>query len=254
MNRKELQNAVEEKAAQAVELGNQALTAARGYVDQAGDIVVPLAQDAVTKGAQVTADALENLQPHLDDALARIAPAIEVAREKMNDELLPKVSEALHEVAERVAVKDAAEQIAVAAAAVAGKEVVVKKKRSRGRTFLIIGAVAASLAGAVLLVKKLTESKSGWEQHQPSAPTPPPTFNAAQASADMTAEGAPAPDEETAETPVAEDAEAAVEEVTEQVDEHVADEPAEDVAESEDADDAAPAADETAGGDEPFRA
>lgn len=203
MKRNELQHAVEEKAQLAADLGAQAYSAAKAkigpyveqagekigpYVEQASEKVVPLAQDAVTKSAQATAQALESVLPHVDETLAKIAPAIEGAREKMATDIVPSLTDALHGVAKG---KVGAEVESVA-------EQEPAKKKKTGKRFLIFSIVAAGLAGAVVLVKKLTESRSGWEQHTPSSYTPP-TFTTQQADEDMTAEGAPLADDAAAE-------------------------------------------------------
>ncbi|WP_028708151.1 hypothetical protein [Propionicicella superfundia] len=302
MKRKELQDAVEEKAQQAAELGAQACTAAKAkigpyveqagerlgpYVEQAGerigpyveqasekiapyvDKVAPIAQDAVAKSAAATVQALEALQPHIEDALAKIAPAVEDARGKVTTEFMPKVTEVLHEVADRSLVKDAADDVAEAVASVTGSEVdVAQKKGGVGKKILLVGAIAASLAGAVALIKKLTESKSGWQPHSASSYTPP-TFSATQADSDMTAEGAPPVDEspaEQADPAEAQAAEADVEQVAETgADPEAAAEPDEveapddeaeaAEAETDDAEDAPRPVteDDEAGGEEPFR-
>lgn len=234
MKRKELQDAVEEKAQQAAELGAQAYSAAKAkigpyveqagdklspyieqagdkigpYVEQAGDKiapyvdkVAPLAQDAMSKSAAATLQALETLQPHIEEALAKIAPAIEDARGKVTTDLMPRVADILHEVADRPLVKDAAQRLVEAAESLPSVEVEVaeKKKGGAAKKVLLVGGIAVGLAGVLALIKQLTSSRSGWQAHPASTYTPP-TFSAAQADSDMTAEGAP-PVDEPADTP-----------------------------------------------------
>jgi hypothetical protein len=229
LKRKELQDAVEEKAQQAAEFGAQAYSAAKAkigpyveqagdklspyveqagdkigpYVEQAGDKigpyvdkVAPLAQDAVSKSAAATLQALETLQPHIEEALAKIAPAIEDARGKVTTDLMPKVADILHEVADRPLVKDAAQHLTEVAQSLPGVEVELVENKKGGATkkVLLVGGIAVGLAGVLALIKQLTSSRSGWQAHPASTYTPP-TFSATQADADMTAEGAPPVDE-----------------------------------------------------------
>ncbi len=199
MKRKELQKIVEDRAHQAADIGAQALNATvtklSPFVEEAGEKVGPLAHDAKVKSAAVAVAALEALQPHIEDALGKIAPAVEVARERVVDDFMPKVTGALHDAAEHPAAKEAAGRVTAAAAALAGKDVAVteKKKGKAGKTLLVVSLVAAALGGALVLIKKLTGSKSGWEAHTPSPAYTPPKFSNEAASADMTSEGAPEP-------------------------------------------------------------
>lgn len=222
MKRKELQKIVEEKAHQAADIGSQAVTATMTklspYVEQASEKVGPMAHDAKVKSAAIAVQALEAAQPHVEEALGKIAPAVEIAREKVTDDLMPKVTSALHDVAQHPSVKEAKDRVGKAAAALSGKEVVVKKKSSTGKKLLIVSLVGAAIGGAVVLFKKLTASKSGWEAHSPSPAYTPPTFNSDAAEADMTAEGAP-----TDEPPVPEDTDVSAADLAEGASEVAAD-------------------------------
>lgn len=202
MKRKKLQKIVEDRAHQAADLGTSAfqttVTKLSPYVEQAGEKVAqagekvaPLAHDAKVKSAAVAVQALEAVQPHIEDALAKIAPAVEAAREKVTEDLMPKVTHALHDAAEHPVVKEGTGRVTAAAAALAGKEVVVKKKRGVRKTLLVVTLVGAALGGALVLIRKLTESKSGWEAHEPSPAYTPPKFNSDAAAADMASEGGP---------------------------------------------------------------
>lgn len=270
MKRKQVQQTVEDKAQQAADLGAQALSTAKAkigpYVEQASEKVTPLAEkvgplahDAVTKSAQVTVQALDSLQPHIEEAISKIAPVIEDAREKVTGDFLPKVSDVLHETAARPYAFEAN------AASSSEVEVAEKKKGGGAKKFFLFSTIAAGIAGAVLLVKKLTESKSGWEPHTPSSYTPP-TFSTDQAAEDMTAEGSPLaekasdgasePAAKTAEEPLAEAEAAADEEQLANVaanlgiadDELDSDEHADGTAASESADE-----DRSGGDEKPFR-
>ncbi len=183
----------------------QAGEAIAPYVAQANERITPyvekaapIAQEAVSKGASATAQALESLHPHVDDALAKIAPAVEDARAMVSTTIMPKVTEALYEVADR-----SAHQAAIAAGSTEVE--VPKKKGSKAKKFLVITAISAGIVGAVAVFRKLTASKSGWVAHAPSSYTPP-TFNTSTAADDMAAEGGPALEETESELPPTVDA------------------------------------------------
>lgn len=162
-------------------LAQDALHQAQDYITpkvedalhQAQDYITPLAKDARKRGARMAAETMDTLQPRLDDALskvtpavdaayARFAPALDDARSKVQYDLLPKLSEVLHEAAET-------------AARIELPEIVEPQpKRSVWGTIGKLLLAGGLLAGIVFAVKKfLAPADSGWQAHEPSSPYVP---------------------------------------------------------------------------------
>lgn len=208
-------------------LAQDALHQAQDYITpkvedalhQAQDYITPLAKDARKRGARMAAETMDTLQPRLDDALskvtpavdaayARFAPALDDARSKVQYDLLPKLSEVLHEAAET-------------AARIELPEIVEPQpKRSVWGTIGKLLLAGGLLAGIVFAVKKfLAPADSGWQAHEPSSPYVPTATETlvedlSSAAAD-TADAAEAWLEETA--PRVEDAADAAKDVADDV-------------------------------------
>ena len=112
--RKNLESVVGDTTHAAQDLGKDALAQAGVYLQQAQEYLTPLAQDAKKKGAKFAADAVDAVQPKLDEALnrvspaideayARLAPAVDTARDKVQNNFIPAVSELLHNAADDLA-------------------------------------------------------------------------------------------------------------------------------------------------------
>ncbi|WP_415111525.1 hypothetical protein [Propioniciclava sp.] len=213
MNRKDLERAVGDTAHAANDLGKEALAQATEYLQQAqeylapraqdaiqqvGEYVTPRAQEAKKKGAKLAAQAMDAVQPALDDALERItpavdeaysklAPALDAGRQKVQHEILPALSELLHDAADEIAKVEVAEVPAPAA-----------KKRSGWKTFGGVVLAGGLLAAVVVALRKLfAPADSGWQAHEPSqpyVPTPPQTVVDEVAHTDAASEPAAADD------------------------------------------------------------
>lgn len=204
MNRKKFERAVGDTTHAATDLGKEALAQASAYLKEAQDYLAPRAQDALhqaqdylgpraqdalhqaseritplardarKRGARLAADALDAVQPKLDEALsmvspavdqayARIAPAVDDARSKVQYGFLPAVSQLLHEAADDLAKVELPE--------------VPAPKRAKRSVWATIGQLLLAgglLAGVVFAVKKfLAPADSGWQAHEPSKPYVP---------------------------------------------------------------------------------
>lgn len=178
----------------AADLGKEALAQAQVYLHQAQKYLAPRAQDAVHQAQEALDQALERLepyarnarrtsarfaagkvdawQPHVDEALAKVSPAIDEvyarvapvlagASSKLADDVLPRISHALHDAAGDL------EQVAAEAEA---------RRRSGWATAGRVVLAGALLGGVVWAVKKFLEPQdSGWQAHEPSKPYVPPT-------------------------------------------------------------------------------
>lgn len=110
MKQKKLLEAVEESTAVAVEKGQAALTDAAArlapYVEQAGDFVAPLADEARRMSAEAAADAYARIKPALHDARVQSARFAADTFDRVHpilDEALDKVTPAVERTVERVA-------------------------------------------------------------------------------------------------------------------------------------------------------
>ena len=184
-----LREAAAETTHTAAERGAAALDAAierlQPLLEQAAEKVGPLADDAKKRAdharvvaAKYAADALDSVQPQLNEALEKVSPAVEKAQKAVQNDLIPKLIELLHEAAEHPAVagiledaRDAADEIEgrgrASVAALKGELELPKK--SKGKTFVKLAVVAALLGAAAVAVKTFLGSKDqGWAPHEPS--------------------------------------------------------------------------------------
>lgn len=188
VNRKKFERAVGDTTHAATDLGKEALAQASAYLQQAqeylapraqdayhqaSDRLGPLAQDVKKRGAKFAADAMDAVQPKLDevldrvsptvdDAYARFAPKLDDARSKVQYGFLPALSELLHNAADDVAKVEIPEVPAP------------KKKNSAWATVgqvLLAGGLLAVIAFAIK--KFLAPEDSGWQAHEPSQPYVP---------------------------------------------------------------------------------
>lgn len=212
MKRKKLQRDAGDVTRDANEMGKDALVQAQAYLAQAQEYLAPRAQDALqqaqdylgprareakARGARLAASAVDAARPRIEDALERMGPAmdstyqrvvpvIDEARNKVQNGLLPWVSDALHQAADSAAtleLPEVARHIVV--------EVEPEKKSSpmkRVGTFLLAGGLIAVIVFAIK--KFLAPTDSGWQAHEPTtftpyappAPAPEPATPAADAT------------------------------------------------------------------------
>ncbi len=163
-------------------------------VGTAREKVSPYAEKAVERGAQLAQVAVGKASPVIDDALAKVGPATEQAaekaRERLNDDLLPKLTAALISlaaVAEPV-VEETARRSKATKAALKG-ELEVPKKSHRLRNLMLFLGFGALAAAAVK--KLLTPPEPAWQStptsgrdysSAPAGTTPRPTDTPSSAS------------------------------------------------------------------------
>lgn len=168
---------------------NQALAALSGYVANAQEKAGPAARNAIGKTIEAAESAREKVEPKLteayaavspklNDAYAVVSPSIDTARQKVQDDLLPKLTDLLHEAEHHPAIAEAQKRGTAAIKAFKGEVAVPEptKKRNTGKTIAKVVAVGALLAGAAVAVRQFLLSKDdGWTAHEPSpAYTPSP--------------------------------------------------------------------------------
>ncbi|MFV0406789.1 MAG: hypothetical protein ACK5LN_08225 [Propioniciclava sp.] len=214
------------KAKEANELGKDALIQAQAYVAQAQDYLGPRAQgawhqaqeylgpraqEAKARGARLAASAVDTARPRIDDALDRVGPTVEAgyqrvlpvidqARGKLQNSLLPWLSDTLHQAAEGAASLEVPE----VARHITTVEVEPEPKKSRlnsvGKVLLVGGLVAV----IVFAIKKfLAPVDSGWQAYEPSAQYVPPATPASDAEAAASSADQGAATETSAADPVA---------------------------------------------------
>lgn len=143
-----------------LELAREGLDHAQDLLQQASEQAAPLLKEAKVRGAGFASRQLDAAEPHIKSALDKMAPAVDAAREKVADDLLPKLQEVLHAAAEH--------PVVAAPLAAVGLEVKPKKKstlRTIGK-FLLIGTI---VAGAIAALRHFLAPKDdGWTAHEPS--------------------------------------------------------------------------------------
>jgi uncharacterized phage infection (PIP) family protein YhgE len=194
-----------ERGAAALELAIERLMP---LLEQAAERLAPYAEDAKVvaadakkRTARFAADTVEQFQPQINDALDRVSPAVEKAQRAVQDDLLPKLVDLLHEAADLPVVQNAqdvageVQSRGEAAVAALKGELALPKKTSVGKRVAQVAAAGAVLAAVAVAVKTFLGSKdSGWAAHEPSpaytyapAATEPETF----AEATLVDDGAP---------------------------------------------------------------
>jgi hypothetical protein len=149
-------------------------------VGTAREKVSPYAEKAVERGAHLAHTAVEKASPVIDDALSKVGPATEhaaeKARERLNDDLLPKVTAALVALAAAAepVVEETSRRGKATKAALRG-ELEVPKKSHKLRNLVLFLGFGALAAAAVK--KLLTPPEPAWQ----STPTSGRDYSSAPA-------------------------------------------------------------------------
>jgi hypothetical protein len=138
--------AVGQAAESAKEWGQPRVEAARDW-----------ARPRVEHGIEVAA-------PRLESAVSGLAPKVDTARDKIVDELLPRVAEAITALAAAsTAAKDEAVSRSQGAATVISGDAIASPKHTRkGRVLLILSVLAATAGAAVAFLKKSAPMDDPW--------------------------------------------------------------------------------------------
>lgn len=168
----ELKSAAAEKYSAAAEYGTQALqervAAAQRLLQEALDRSGPALKEAKSRSAAFAAERLDHLEPRIKKALGKVTPAVEAARGKLADELLPKLQGALHDAAGHPVVAEATRRGGAAVQALAG-ELEPKQKKSKVKAVFKFVTISAAVAGAVAALRHFLAPKDdGWTAHEPS--------------------------------------------------------------------------------------
>lgn len=140
---------------------------------------------------------IEVAAPRLESAVSGLAPKVDTARDKIVDELLPRVTEAITAwAAASAAAKDEAVSRGRGASAVIAGDAVASPKHKKGRVLLILGVLAATAATAMAFLKKSAPKDDPWTTPLADPYVAPPTdrqFTAAPGE-ETTATAAAEPD------------------------------------------------------------
>lgn len=144
------------------------LDKAQELLAEASRQAAPLIRDAKVRTADFASRTLDDLEPHIKDALEKVSPAVDAARDKVTDDLLPKLQDALHQAAEHPAVVEAGKRGSAAVLALKG-ELEPAPKKSKAKKIIKFLAIGAIVAGAVAAVRHFLAPKDdGWTAHEPS--------------------------------------------------------------------------------------
>lgn len=162
------QKALDEGIVRASEFLGEAQKVAAGMIGEAQKRAVPAAKDASVRAADFASKKLDSWEPHIRDALDKVTPAVEAAKGRVSDDLLPRLQTMLHDVAEHPALVEAGKRGEAATRALKG-ELEPKKKGSKLKAFGKVVAIGAIVVGAVAAVRHfLTPKDDGWTAHEPS--------------------------------------------------------------------------------------
>lgn len=162
------QKALDDGIARASEFLGEAQKVAAGIIDDAQKRAVPAAKDAGARAADFASKKLDSWEPHIRGALDKVTPAVEAAKDKVSDDLLPRLQTMLHDVAEHPAIVEAGKRGEAATQALKG-ELEPKKKGGKLKAFGKVVAIGAIVVGAVAAVRHfLTPKDDGWTAHEPS--------------------------------------------------------------------------------------
>jgi hypothetical protein len=172
-------------------LAHQAAEFVAPYAHQAADFVTPYAQKvgplataAKERGVQGVHDAVGAVVPKLEEALAGVTPAVDAARGKVTDDLLPRIGGVLTSAAAAPVVVEATKRGRATMAAARGElslpEPVAQPK---GQVLKRLGIIAVLIGVAAVVVKKMLGSADAdWQAARPTTPYVPATPPAAPAS------------------------------------------------------------------------
>lgn len=160
---------MEDAVAKAAEILADAQKRVQPVLEDAQKRVGPYAKEARTRTADFASKRLDAWEPHIKDALDKVTPAVDAAREKVSDDYLPKLQHMLHEAAEHPLAVETKRRGKATKQALKGELEPVKPKKSKLKGFGKFVAVLAIGAGAIAAVRHfLTPKDDGWTAHEPS--------------------------------------------------------------------------------------
>lgn len=152
-------------------------------VGQATESAMEWARPRVEHGIEVAA-------PKLESAVNGLAPKVDTARDKIVDELIPRIAEAISAwAAASAAAKDEAVSRGQGAAAVLAGDAVATPKSRKKKALVVLGLVGAAGAAVMAFMKKSAPKDDPWTTPlaDPYVATPNGRHSAASPAAESTA-------------------------------------------------------------------
>jgi len=142
-------------------------SAAAAVADQLRERVVPavgLATENARDWARPRVEhGIEVAAPKLGSAVNQLAPKVDLARDKIVDELIPRIAEAIAGwAAASAAAKDEALSRGQGAAAVITGDAVASPKGRKGQILMALGLLSAIAAAAMTLMKRSAPKDDPW--------------------------------------------------------------------------------------------
>lgn len=173
-----------EKAKSAAEHGSAAwderivpmLHAASQKVAPVADEAWQAAKEATRRAAEAAAGTVERIQPSVNATLSKVAPAVDRASKAVQDDLMPKLLNLLHNLAATPAGSEAREilsrldQRADASKEAMKTELAKSKKSSKTKKILTIAAISAILGALAVAVRTFLGSREEWAAYEPDEP------------------------------------------------------------------------------------
>ena len=160
----------------AVEKITPLIDAAAKKVAPVADNAWEAAKDATRKAAALAADGVERIQPSVNSALDKVAPAVDRAQKAVQEDLLPKLIDVLHDAAATPAGHEAREILAQlderadASVAALNTELATVKKSSTGKKVAIVVVIGAVVSAIALAIKTFLGSREDWAAYEPDEP------------------------------------------------------------------------------------
>ena len=160
----------------AVEKITPLIDAAAKKVAPVADGAWEAAKDATRKAAALAADGVERIQPSVNSALDKVAPAVDRAQKAVQEDILPKLINVLHEAAATPGGHEAREILARlderadASVAALDKELAKAKKSSTGKKVAIVVVIGAVVGALVVAIKTFLGSREDWAAYEPDEP------------------------------------------------------------------------------------
>jgi hypothetical protein len=140
---------------------------AAALAEQLRERVVPAVGQATVKTKEWAKPRVEHgievAAPKLESAVSGLAPKVDTARDKIVDELIPRIAEAISAwAAASASARDEAISRGHGAAAVISGEAVASPRGKKRRVFMAFGLVAAMAAGATAFLRKSAPKDDPW--------------------------------------------------------------------------------------------
>jgi hypothetical protein len=149
--------------AQSESLASTAATVAEQLRERVGPAVGQATENAMEWARPRVEHGIEVAAPRLESAVSGLGPKVDTARDKIVDELIPRIAEAISIwAAASAAAKDEAVSRGQGAAAVISGDAVAARKGRKKRVLLILGLLGAAGAAAMTLMKKSAPKDDPW--------------------------------------------------------------------------------------------